>query len=475
MAKRLQRQGLTAREIEIEIIDAVTSVIPRNQTRFIAPAIKYEKTYWRQGPIKKEQHHYDAYFWLHKGSKHYSFLTGHLRRILKWCRENNIRVKFTGVKPSSGVEQYRVDPHIDGITFREDQIKLIQKALLGKRGVIKAPTRSGKTIMQYGIISAFRRLNTILLAHTVDLVNQLADEGEKLGFNVARLHGAKKNFEWDEENQVVVMTRQTCANLLKKGNFFPTPYFDILMVDEAHHVTSPDGQYADILSQIDAPLRYGFTATLPDKVESKLSLEGYIGPMIGELSIQEAIDKNILVKPRLLLLKAPKVKIAIQTKYDKAYERGIVRNHERNRLIAQTAQLYIEQGSSVLILVTKIRHGENILTQLREISVDAQFVRGETDELARKGIKQALIDKAIMCVIATVVWKEGINIPTLNVCINAAGGKSEITTLQSVGRSLTKVEGKDHATIIDLFDPSHHYLISHFGERIILYMDQGWL
>lgn len=474
--KKLSRQGLTARQIDIEIIDAVTSVIPRDQARFIAPAIKYEKTYWRQGPFKKEQMSYDAFFFLHKGKNHYSFLTGHLRRILTWCRSNNIRVKFTGDrKPSSHLEQARVKPHIEGITFREDQIKLINQALTAKRGIIKAPTRSGKTIIQYGIISAFEGLNTILLAHTVDLVNQLADEGDKLGFNVARMHGTNKNFDWTEHDQVVVMTRQTCANLLKKGDFFPTPYFDILMVDEAHHVTSPDGQYADILSQIDAALRYGFTATLPDKIESTLSLEGYIGPMIGELSIQEAIEKDILVKPRMLILKAPKVKIAIQTKYADVIERGIVQNHERNRLIAQTAQLYIEQGSSVLILVTKIRHGENILHQLREISVAAHFVQGDTETEERNEIKKDLIDKRIMCVITTVVWKEGINIPTLNVCINAAGGKSEITTLQSVGRSLTKVEGKTHATIIDLFDPSHHYLVSHFGERIILYIDQGWM
>lgn len=475
MSQKLQRQGLSERHVDIEIIDAVTSVVPRSQVKLIAPALAYEKSYWRQGPRHKEEVKYTEYFFLHKGRDSFAFLTGHLRLVLRYCRRNNITVNFSGDRPSKGIEQYMTEPNLDGITLRPDQIELVNKALAGKRGVIKAPTRTGKTIIQYAIVSAFERLNTLFLADTKDLVDQLADEGERFGFNVVRCYGGNKNFEWAEHDQVVVMTRQTCSNLLKGGDFFPTPYFDIIIVDEAHHVSSPNGQYADILSQIDAPVRFGFTATLPDRTESKLSLEGYIGPMIGELTIEEAIEKGLLVKPKMLILKAPKVKIAIGTKYDDAYRRGVVENNERNRLIALTAHEYIKRGSSVLILVSKIQHGNNILVACREISMPAYFVRGETESDERKRIKEYLIKKKYMCVIATTIWKEGVNIPTLNVCINAAGGKSEITTLQSVGRSLTKVEGKKHATIVDFFDQSHHYLISHFGERIILYMDQGWL
>jgi superfamily II DNA or RNA helicase len=461
--------------VDIEIEDAVTSFIPRNQARLIAPALEYEKVYWRQGPIKKERCTYSAYFFLHKGRNNYTFLTGHLRRILTWCRQNNVRVNFKGERPSKGVRQYMVETHLEGITLREDQINLVRKALLAKRGIIKAPTRTGKTVIQYAIVSSFTRLNTLLLAHTKDLVNQLADEGERFGFNVVRCYGDNKELDWAEHDQVVVMTRQTCANLLKKGNFFPSPYFDIVMVDEAHHITSPEGQYADILSQVDAPLRFGFTATLHEKAEAELSLEGYIGPLIGEVTIKEGIEKGLLIKPSLVFLRAPKVAIGRTVKYEDAYRRGIVENIERNRLIAYTASEFIKRGSSVLILVTKIKHGENIQNALREIFVEAQFVRGDTETLTRKGIKQALIDKVIMCVITTVVWKEGINIPTLNVCINAAGGKSDLVTMQSVGRVLTKADGKTKAVIVEFVDQSHWYLISHFGERMVLYSDQGWL
>ena len=461
-------------QADITIQNAVHCAIPRDQARFISESISYEKTYWRQGPFKKEQHKYKAYFFTHKSREYSFFLTGHLKRVLFWCKENGVRVKVSGTRPSQCMDPFRRAPILPNITLRPDQVELVNEALRIKRGVIKAPTRTGKTVIQYAIVSAYNGINTLFLAHTKDLVNQLADEGKRFGFNIARFVGEHKDLNWAEKDQVVVMTRQSCANLIKRNHPL-ADYFNMIVIDEAHHVTSPDGQYAKILTHIKAPLRYGFTATMPDSVESSLSLEGYVGPIVGELTIEEAINKDILVKPKMIIRKAPHSRIAIQTKYADVYDKGIVNNLNRNKMIADITKEYVDNGSSVLILVNKILHGHNIETELREIFVPAYYVQGETETKTRDWVKRNLIAKRIMCVIATTVWKEGINIPSLNVCINAAGGKSEISTLQSVGRSLTKTEGKDHAVIVDLFDPSHHYLISHFGERIILYTDQGWM
>lgn len=473
----VEHKKANQRLIQINVVDAVYSTIPRDQARFIAPALSYTKTYWREGQRGKEEVEYTEVYFTRKGKENYWFLTGHLRRIVRWCKTHDIKISFTGSRPSTGIETHiREAPReLGDLTLREDQYEAVKKAITSRRGVIKAPTRTGKTIVQFALLKSFKKVNTLMLAHTKDLVNQIADEGKRFGFNVARCHGEVKDLEWSDFDQVVVMTRQTCIKMLADKYIFPSSYFDIIIVDEAHHVTTPTGQYAQILSQLNSPLRFGFTATWPDRVEAQLTLEGYIGPLIGELTIDEAIDKEILVKPKLVFLKAPKLRINKGTNYDDVIKKGITENIERNRLIAHTAKEYIDHGHSVLILVNKIRHGENIRDALREISVRSLYVRGATDAQDRDKIKKALISKRIMCVIATTVWNEGINIPTLNVCINAAGGKSEITTLQSVGRALTKVAGKEHAVIVDIFDPSHYYLVNHFGERITIYCDQGWL
>ena len=70
---------------------------------------------------------------------------------------------------------------------------------------------------------------------------------------------------------------------------------------------------------------------------------------------------------------------------------------------------------------------------------------------------------------------EIINIPSLNCVIIAYGGKDSKRTLQTIGRGLRKTDEKDIVTIIDFFDPSHPSLINHFGHRISLYCEEGWL
>jgi superfamily II DNA or RNA helicase len=254
-------------------------------------------------------------------------------------------------------------------------------------------------------------------------------------------------------------------------------YFDVVMVDEAHHVVRPDGVYAQILSTMLAPIRLGFTATVPTKQESVLTMEGLLGPVIAEQTIEEAAELEILARPKISLLSPQKnQRVRDLRKYADAYEAGIVDNRQRNRLIAETAKNYVDEGKTVLILVTRLEHGDNLQTILEEhLDVPTDFVEGKTDSDMREQIKTAMIEKEQKCVIATAVWREGINIPSLDVVINACGGKSEIMTLQAIGRGLRKTDNKDEVIIVDFIDRSHRYLSDHYAERMSIYHEQGWI
>ena len=73
------------------------------------------------------------------------------------------------------------------------------------------------------------------------------------------------------------------------------------------------------------------------------------------------------------------------------------------------------------------------------------------------------------------IWKEGSNIPELDVVINASGGKSEMATIQIIGRGRRKTKTKSALIVYDFFDPSSRFLIEHFGFRVSLYTEMGWL
>ena len=144
-------------------------------------------------------------------------------------------------------------------------------------------------------------------------------------------------------------------------------------------------------------------------------------------------------------------------------------------MIVELIMKHKRKGDVVLIFVNKIEHGKNLVKIFRKNKTRVPFVYSDMSILERENIKKSLRKRRQKIAIATTAWKEGIDIPSLNVIVNAGGGKSEVAVLQHIGRGLRRAKNKNKVLIYDFFDPSHFYLISHFGERICIYIDNNWL
>jgi len=444
--------------MKILIYDPVYSKIIGKDAHLIWPCISFTSEYWKQTPYRKQRHTYEQKM----VNKNGYFLTGLIPLILAYSDENNLHCQL---ELACKVNEYVIHrPNLKGVIFREDQQYLIEQAAKLHRGVLVAPTGSGKTLVALGIMSAFPKTRVLFLCHTKTLIEQTSAELKKFGFKYSICQGAKK----DIRGPIVLATIQSFSKIL------PTLYgtYDIVMVDEAHHISNLETQYAKVLSCVYSPLRFGFTATIPTKKESFFAMVGLLGPVIGETTIDQGVKEGFVAKPKIKILKSNyNQEIRELRNYPAVYEYGIVRNRGRNKLIVDYVKQENSKGNSVLVIVNKLDHGR-YLNHLIDKSI---FVQGETESVSREEIRLAFNSKEIKCCIATTVWKEGVNIPSLNVIINAAGGKSEIATLQAIGRGLRVTKDKKEITIVDIFDPSHPYLISHFGERISLYCDNNWL
>lgn len=413
------------------------------------------------------------------------FLTGFVPKIEKFL--NGLDFPFEKEIPywMENPDFPRYLPHIENLKFREDQIDLMNNARDNIRGVIISPTGSGKTLLQIGLLSTFgAKFKTLILMHTISLVKQTERELLIRGFKEAQaIHGTTtKEFK----KNIIISTIQSFSKIpaeLYKDKF------DMVIVDECHHVSSAEGisssrrrpreyaGYSKVLSNLNSCFRFGFTATIPIDAKPKFALEGLIGPVIGDFTIEEAAKKGILAKPKIKIIELTKIqgKSCYESQYQQVYQDLVVLNDEMNRKIISMCVDFSYQNKTSLIIVNKIEHGE-ILHDLGERSkLKIKFVQGKTDGDTREQIKQEIIKKKILAVICTTVWKEGINIPSLNVVINAAGGKSEIATIQAIGRGLRRTEDKDEIIVVDFFNPSSNYLISHFGLRIALYCRMGWM
>jgi superfamily II DNA or RNA helicase len=259
-------------------------------------------------------------------------------------------------------------------------------------------------------------------------------------------------------------------------NGHPSYFASNVLVHNCHHISSlkPKAGYYKVLTSLIAPIKYGFTATTQKESEAAFALEALIGPVIGETTMQQSISSERLAIPTLKLIAVEPLDLREIHGYQNIYQKAIVEYRKRNRLIIETAKELNDQGQSVLIYINKLEHGERLLDIAERMNFNLLFIRGETEDQERENARTALNDKKIMTVVATVVWKEGVNIRTLDCIIMAGGGKKELSLIQSVGRGLRRTEEKTTALFIDFLDIGR-YLSEHCVSRLTTYSKFGWL
>ena len=125
---------------------------------------------------------------------------------------------------------------------------------------------------------------------------------------------------------------------------------------------------------------------------------------------------------------------------------------------------------NTLILVNHISQGvilSEYLTQCENKQI--YFIRGEVEVETREDIKRIMEkDDNVICVAMSSIFSTGVNIKNIHNIIFAAGGKSFIRTVQSVGRGLRKHTSKNKLIIFDICDKLR-YGLRHCEKRKEIY------
>jgi len=409
----------------------------------------YKKVYWTSSIFGNKKKNVE---WVSCISKNGFFGAG-----LIW----EIEKRWPDIKIKKFSFDRKLFPISVSVKLRDYQIRMVVKALKATRGILYAPTGSGKTVMGAALASTVN--NCVFIVHTKALLEQNSKELEKLLREEVGIFGTGKR----EVKRITVCMIQTLSNLTRKEfKDYNFDKFEMVIVDEAHHAHS--SSYQEILKKFKSFYRYGLTAT-PHELWTKeeyMKVTALLGPIVAKVSYQELEEEGYVACPIVCICNILHKKE--NKNWNSIYRNWIVRNYERNRLVAEIAKKLASCNKSVLIQVALIEHGEEIKKFLEE----AELVKGSTPDEVQLNIKEALKQKKTKIVISTTVWKEGVDIPSLDCVINATGKKSRISTIQSVGRALRPKEGK--AIIIDFMDRNQKYLEEHSFERLKIYKSLGW-
>lgn len=458
----------------ITILDAIHCKANKEARKLILPLLEYKAVAWKRNKFGiKTNTISKSHLITGRPGTSGLFLTGLLPRVQKR------KIQINGMENLEKIEPTH-NPILKGINLREDQLKALEAVKKYDRGKIIFPTGSGKTVIALGIISMFPDCRVLFLCHTKDLVYQSLGEIKKQFEKKRKIFVIGAGYKTDikkirrSKNPIVISTIQSFSKIPSQSYI---DYFDITIVDEAHHVNSKNSQYGKVMEHNLSPRRYALTATKPTKEYEVLINEGIFGDVIAELTIEEGITSGIIAKPKINLIPVEyKVKInqKCEGKYKNFYQYGIVENKTRNNAIVDEVIKNIKNKESVLIIIERTDHGLLIQKMLKYKKINAPFVHGATDPKTRKEVKRKIKIKKQKVVICSKVWKEGINIPSLNHIIIAHGMKEEKMVLQALGRGLRTTKNKKTIKISDFLDP-YHFLAEHSILRMQIYAKQGWI
>lgn len=356
------------------------------------------------------------------------------------------------------------------LKLRPYQREAIQHALLHGHGTIVVGTGGGKTFIMASLLNNidFKMGKVLIIVPDIGLVAQT--------FNDFISYGIPEHLitKWTGTHEIDLSKNVIIANLgilqSENSNISWFKQVTCLFVDECHKLRRGN-KVNKLVDKIPTFNRFGFTGTLPEDPIDKWNIMGRLGPVIYEKttsSLREEGEGQYIANAQCLALclnynfKPDYTAVSANQRY--LLELDFI--HNNNFRYSIIKKIVSKLNNNCLILVDHIVHGDRMYNELCTLEgKEVYFIQGSVEVEDRRKIQQ-LMEKQnnIVCVAVSKIFSTGISIKNIHYIMFAAGGKSKIKTLQSIGRGLRIHENKDILTIVDIVD-NLIYGKKHFEKR----------
>lgn len=307
------------------------------------------------------------------------------------------------------------------------------------------PTGGGKTVVFCYMTkkSVSKNNRVLILVHRVGLLRQISRALTKFGV----VHGLiNPNYTQNKSAHVQVASIQTLLNRFKK---FKKP--DFIIVDEAHHATSPS--FRKVFKMYPNAVVLGVTAT-PIRADGEAlgsDSGGVFETMVVGPQISKLIELGYLVRP---IIYAPKNKIDFSsvkiTKGDFNLA-AIARIMDKPAITSDVVDQHQDLCAKVptIVFCVSISHSKHVAEAFRQRGYNAYSVNGKMDEREIFQILDGLGDGTVDVVTSCDIISEGTDIPIVGCTILLRPTKSLGLYLQQIGRGLRAADGKSKSIVLD--------------------------
>ena len=404
---------------------------------------------------------------------------GLLPYVDEFCRERGY--EFEGIEDVIGKKNtdhlgvQTIDPWLHDIKCpfepRDYQIDAFNSAIKYGRQLLLSPTASGKSLIIY-LLTRYYNKKTVIIVPTTSLVEQMSKDFEEYGYDkkICKIYSGQPVFPAD----VTITTWQSFSKAPKEV----MQSYDMVVGDEAHlfKATTLKG----ILEKMKTTaIRIGTTGTLDGSECHRLQLEGMFGPVKKVISSYQLMEEGTIanIDIQCVILRHTKQK---KMTYQEEME-YLVGNDSRNQFITNLVSSL--KGNTLVLFQYVEKHGEVLWEMFNpmvsRMNGTLHYVYGGTDTEDREQVREIVESskrKNNVILASYGTFSTGINIKRIDNIVFASPSKSRIRNLQSIGRGLRKVEGKDSMRLFDIADDlqCENYTLGHLKERINTYNEENF-
>lgn len=316
-----------------------------------------------------------------------------------------------------------------------------------KRALICLATGLGKTytiaIFLKWLFSQYPQLNILVLAHSKSLIEQF---DRSIWSNIPKWISTHLVYDSEKPAFLEGITLSTFQSFPKFYNSTNSFYYDIVIVDEAHH--APAETYSKIIVNLKPKFLIGLTAT-PFRMDEK-EVTQIFGEPIVQYSVYKAMKNGFLSKVEYHINNDNLDMDWISKNSKKGYTIKQLNKKiflpERDEIICEKIFNTLNEKNSerCIIFCNSSEHAERIERLLKvnyQISVWSLTTRIKESREKAKRLRDFRVGK-VKVLTCFDMLNEGIDIPDVDYIVFLRVTHSRVYFLQQLGRGLRYKEGK---------------------------------
>jgi superfamily II DNA or RNA helicase len=371
--------------------------------------------------------------------------------------------------------------------LRMQQDLAAQRLLTYDHGILSAATAFGKTVVCSYLI-AERKVNTLILLHNKDLLEQWVDELRKFltideepptyktkAGRIRRRSSVIGILHGNKNTMTGIIDVAMMGSIHHQGKFHDLiNSYGMVLMDECHHCGSSTS--IAVMQKVNARYVYGVSATPKRSDHLEKTVYMLLGPIRHSFTAKERASEqgiNHYVNPRYTRV----LDIENQNDINASYEL-ISKSEVRNHMILEDTRNCVKNGRTPLVLTKYKEHAKYLYENLKNNAANVFLLYGDNSDKEnssiRKQLKEVPRNESLILIATGQKIGEGFDYPRLDTLMLTVPVSFAGRLEQYLGRINRDYEGKQDVIVYDYIDFHIRVFDNMYAKRLRTYKRTGF-